>query len=76
MRGKENKNPGAVITFRVQGSGRIQVEVPAEKGDKVRGHRNPSDWETGHPQLQRDVAGRYYCLSDCQKSLKVVFRQL
>lgn len=32
----------AFITFGVQGSGSIQVEVPAEKGGKVRGHRNPS----------------------------------
>lgn len=44
----KQENLGAV-TFWVQGSGRIQVEVPAEKGEKVRGHRSPSDQETGHP---------------------------
>lgn len=39
----QNKDSGGTLfTFRVQGSGRIQVEVPVEEGDKVRGHRNPS----------------------------------
>lgn len=33
------------VTFRVQGSGRIEVEVPAEKGDEVRGHRSPPSLE-------------------------------
>lgn len=39
------QNKLGAVTLRVQGSGRIQVEVPAEKGDEVRGHRSPSSFE-------------------------------
>lgn len=43
--GRERDKLESLFTFRVQGSGRIEVEVPAEKGDEVRGHRSPSSLE-------------------------------
>lgn len=47
--GKSVKTLSEVFTFRVQSTGGIQVEVPVEEGDKVRGHRNPSDWRNRTP---------------------------
>lgn len=38
---RERERKSKAVTFGVQEFGRIEVEVPAEKGDEVRGHRSP-----------------------------------
>lgn len=35
------------LTFRVERFGRVEVEVRAEEGDKIRGHRSSSSWRGG-----------------------------
>lgn len=66
------KNNLGAVTLRVQGSGRIQVEVPAEKGDEVRGHRSPSSLEKPDTLtlIHRDVCESCRFLSGGQKAFQ------
>lgn len=88
-RGRGRRRRRSVVarfTFREQGSGRIQVEVPAEKGDKVRGHRNPSARGNPTPWLGHSVTSQddisfsvtvgktpsnYWCWCGCRCSDKL-----